>query len=154
MCIRDRLRAGYEIIDDLRHFSSYTLRRDKIHDIDPATSVYIKSQEGKFVTSMIGQAFQYDKLNDRINPTDGYRVRLDVDYFGLGGDSSHIATEIKTAKFTKLFEGAYLANFLELGHIETIDKRIRINHRFFLGGDSLRGFKLSLIHISEPTRPY
>ena len=136
-----KLRAGYEIIDDLRHFSSYTLRRDKIHDIDPATSVYIKSQEGKFVTSMIGQAFQYDKLNDRINPTDGYRVRLDVDYFGLGGDSSHIATEIKTAKFTKLFKGSYLANFLELGHIETIDKKIRINHRFFLGGDSLRGFK-------------
>ena len=59
-----KLRAGYEIIDDLRHFSSYTLRRDKIHDIDPATSIYIRSQEGKNVTSAIGQALQYDNLND------------------------------------------------------------------------------------------
>ena len=138
-----KLRAGYEVIDDLRHFSSYTLRRDKIHDIDPATSIYIQSQEGKFVTSMIGQALQFDKLNDRINPTDGYRIRMDLDYYGLGGDSSHVLAELKTAKFTKLFEGAYLANFVEFGHIETIDKKIRINHRFFLGGDSLRGFKNS-----------
>ena len=138
-----KLRAGYEVIDDLRHFSSYTLRRDKIHDIDPATSIYIQSQEGKFVTSMIGQALQFDKLNDRINPTDGYRIRMDLDYYGLGGDSNHVLAELKTAKFTKLFEGAYLANFLEFGHIETIDKKIRINHRFFLGGDSLRGFKNS-----------
>ena len=138
-----KLRAGYEVIDDLRHFSSYTLRRDKIHDIDPATSIYIQSQEGKFVTSMIGQALQFDKLNDRINPTDGYRIRMDIDYYGLSGDSNHVLAELKTAKFTKLFEGAYLANFLEFGHIETIDKKIRINHRFFLGGDSLRGFKNS-----------
>ena len=33
-----KLRAGYEIIDDLRHFL-VMLRRDKIHDIDPATSI-------------------------------------------------------------------------------------------------------------------
>ena len=42
-----KLRTGYEIYDDLRHFVSYELRRDRIHDIDNNSSVYVKDQEGK-----------------------------------------------------------------------------------------------------------
>ena len=61
-----------------------------------------KHKKGKRVTSVIGQAIQYDKLNDRINPTDGYRIRLDVDYFGLYGDSEHILTELKIANFYRI----------------------------------------------------
>ncbi len=68
-----KLRSGYEIVDDFRHISSYTLKRDKIHDIDDSTSTFIKEQKGKRVNSIIGQALQYDKLNDRLNPTDGYQ---------------------------------------------------------------------------------
>ena len=135
-----KVRAGYEIFDDFRHFSSYTLKRDKIHDIDTSSSTFIKAQEGKSVTSMIGQAFQYDKLNDRLNPTDGYRIKLDIDYYGLGGNAKHLLTEFKVANFTRLFEGIIAANFLELGYILPV-KDVRINDRFFLSGDDLRGFK-------------
>ena len=136
-----KLRAGYEIIDDLRHFSSYTLRRDKIHDIDPATSIYIRSQEGKNVTSAIGQAIQYDKLNDRINPTDGYRIRFDLDYNGLGGDTNFISTELSFAKFTKIFETTFVGNFFEMGYIEPLDHQVKINDRFIFTGERIRGFK-------------
>ena len=135
-----KLRSGFEIIDNLRYFSSYTLKRDKIHDIDNDTSIYIQEQEGKRVTSVIGQAIQYDKLNDRINPTDGYRVRLDFDYFGLVGDSEHILTELKIAHFYRIADGFVLANFLEGGYIASI-KEVKINDRFNLNGDQLRGFK-------------
>ena len=135
-----KLRTGFELIDNLRYFSSYTLKRDKIHDIDNDTSIYIQAQEGKRVTSVIGQALQYDELNDRINPTDGYRVRLDVDYFGLGGDSEHILTELKIANFLRITDGVVLGNFLEGGYIASI-KEVKINDLFFLNGDQLRGFK-------------
>ena len=135
-----KLRTGFEIIDDLRYFSSYTLKRDKIHDIDNDTSIYIQAQEGKRVTSVIGQALQYDELNDRINPSDGYRVRFDVDYFGLGGDSEHILTELKIANFLRITDGVILGNFLEGGYIASI-KEVKINDLFFLNGDQLRGFK-------------
>ena len=135
-----KLRTGFELIDNLRYFSSYTLKRDKIHDIDNGTSIYIQAQEGKRVTSVIGQALQYDELNDRINPTDGYRVRLDVDYFGLGGDSEHILTELKIANFLRITDGVVLGNFLEGGYIASI-KEVKINDLFFLNGDQLRGFK-------------
>ena len=135
-----KLRTGFELIDNLRYFSSYTLKRDKIHDIDNDTSIYIQAQEGKRVTSVIGQALQYDELNDRINPTDGYRVRFDVDYFGLGGDSEHILTELKIANFLRITDGVILGNFLEGGYIASI-KEVKINDLFFLNGDQLRGFK-------------
>ena len=135
-----KLRTGFELIDNLRYFSSYTLKRDKIHDIENDTSIYIQAQEGKRVTSVIGQALQFDELNDRINPTDGYRVRLDVDYFGLGGDSEHILTELKLANFWRITDGVVLGNFLEGGYIASI-KDVKINDLFFLNGDQLRGFK-------------
>ena len=137
-----KLRSGYEIFDDFRHISSYTLRRDKIHDIDNNTSLLIREQEGKRTNSIIGQAFQYDKLNDRINPTDGVRVRLDFDYYGLIGDSEHFQTELKIANFYRFTDSAgfFLASFLEAGYIASI-KEVKINDRFFLNGDRLRGFK-------------
>ncbi len=137
-----KLRSGYEIIDDLRHISSYTLKRDKIHDIDNQTSIFIKEQEGKRTNSIIGQAIQYDKLNDRLNPTDGYRIRLDLDYYGLIGDSEHFSSEFKLANFYRITDsgGVYLGSFLEAGYIASI-KDIKINDRFFLNGDRMRGFK-------------
>ncbi|MEE2694758.1 MAG: outer membrane protein assembly factor BamA [Pseudomonadota bacterium] len=137
-----KLRSGYEVIDDFRHISSYTLKRDKIHDIDNDTSSFIREQEGKRTNSIIGQAFQYDKLNDRLNPTDGYRVRLDLDYYGLIGDSEHFASELKIANFYRLSDsgGIYLGTFLEAGFIASI-KEVKINDRYFLNGDRMRGFK-------------
>ncbi len=135
-----RLRSGYEIIDDVRHFSSYTLKRDKIHDISNNTSRYIQDQEGKRVTSIIGQAVQYSSLNDRINPTEGTRVRLDLDYYGLIGDSEHFQSELKIATFFRLADGVILGNFVEGGYIHPI-KDVKINDRFFINGDRLRGFK-------------
>ncbi|MAI59511.1 MAG: outer membrane protein assembly factor BamA [Rickettsiales bacterium] len=135
-----RLRSGYEIINDVRHFSSYTLKRDKIHDISNSTSRYIQGQEGKRVTSIIGQAVQYSSLNDRINPTEGTRVRLDLDYYGLIGDSEHFQSELKIANFFRIADGVVLGNFIEGGYILPI-KDVKINDRFFINGDRLRGFK-------------
>ena len=65
---------------------------------------------------------------------------LDVDYFGLGGDSEHILTELKIANFYRIADGFVLANFLEGGYIASI-KEVKINDRFNLNGDQLRGFK-------------
>ncbi len=135
-----KLRSGYEIIDNLRHFSSYTLKRDKIHDIDNTTSKYILEQEGKRVNSIIGQAIQYSTLNDRLNPTDGMRIRFDVDFYGLIGDSEHVFTELKIANFYRIADGFILSNFIEGGFIAPI-KEVKINDRFFINGDQLRGFK-------------
>ena len=135
-----KVRTGYEIFDDFRHFSSYTLKRDKIHDIDPSTSRFIQAQEGKYTTSMFGQALQYDKLNDRLNPTDGYRIRFDVDFYGLGGNTRHMQTEFKAMSFYKIFEDIIASNFLEIGYIMPIND-VKINNRIFLSGDQIRGFK-------------
>ncbi len=137
-----KLRGGYELFDDFRHISSYTLKRDKIHDIDNSTSIFIKEQQGKRTNSIIGQAFQFDKLNDRLNPTDGYRIRLDLDYYGIIGDSEHFSSELKLANFYRISDsgGVFLGTFIEGGYIAAI-KDVKINDRFFLNGDKLRGFK-------------
>ncbi len=137
-----KLRGGYEVIDDFRHISSYTLKRDKIHDIGNQTSIFIREQEGKRTNSIIGQAFVYDKLNDRLNPSDGLRIRLDLDFYGLVGDSEHFSSELNIANFYRLSDsgGVFWGSFFEAGYIASI-KEVKINDRFFLNGDRIRGFK-------------
>ena len=81
-----------------------------------------KSKKVREQTSIIGQAFQYDTLNDRINPTEGYRIRLDVDYFGLTGDSEHLMTELRFQIFTGFQRALFLGTFLEGGFIASINE--------------------------------
>ena len=85
--------------DNLRHFSSYTLKRDKIHDIDKQTSIYIQRTRGQKTNIYNWSGTLYSTLNDRINPTDGFKIRFDIDYYGLIGDSEHFSTELKIANF-------------------------------------------------------
>jgi outer membrane protein insertion porin family len=68
------------------------------------------------------------------------RVRLDVDYYGLLGDAEHFQSELKVANFFRLTDGVILGNFIEGGYIHPI-KDVKINDRFFINGDRLRGFK-------------
>ena len=58
------------------------------------------------------------------------RVRLDLDYFGLTGDSEHFQSELKVANFLRISDGLVLGNFVEGGYIHSI-KDVKINDRFF-----------------------
>ena len=65
---------------------------------------------------------------------------MDVDYCGLLGDAEHFQSELKVANFFRLTDGIILENFIEGGYIHPI-KDVKINDRFFINGDRLRGFK-------------
>ena len=68
------------------------------------------------------------------------RVRLDLDYYGLLGDTEHFQSELKVANFFRLTDGVILGKLVEGGYIHPI-KDVKINDRFFINGDRLRGFK-------------
>jgi len=136
-----RLRAGYEIIEDLRQHWRYTIRHDTIRDLDSGVSSVIRSEEGSTVTSAIGQTLTYDKRDDRFDPTEGYFVRLETDFAGLGGTQRFVRAKVTAGYYQGLGHDLVLSFVGEYGIVHGIGKDVSLADRFFLGGNNLRGFE-------------
>ncbi len=135
------LRFGYEINEDWGQRLRYLLRREDINDVDSDASRFVKEQEGVSLTSLIGQDIIYDVRNSRIQPTEGFMARLSTDIAGLGGDVRYFRAKLSSAYYIP-FGGPWVLSFRgNVGHIVGLGKKVRINDRFFVGGDDLRGFE-------------
>ncbi|MBP3515531.1 MAG: outer membrane protein assembly factor BamA, partial [Alphaproteobacteria bacterium] len=69
-----RLRLGWNYTDDLSQQFRYTLRQDKISNVDSEASYYIKEEAGKYNDSSVGQTIVYDKRDSAFNPKEGYFI--------------------------------------------------------------------------------
>ena len=136
-----RLNSGFEYDENLRQGLSYNLRSTKITDIDDDASVFVKQQKGTTVTSSIGQSLTYDRRDSRVLPREGHVVRLTNEFAGLGGDARFIKTVIAGAQYYPVGEKWVASLRGKVGYIFGIGEDVRINDRFFLGGDSFPGFK-------------
>ncbi|MGE3770473.1 MAG: outer membrane protein assembly factor BamA [Bdellovibrionales bacterium] len=136
------LRMAYPLSEHLRQRLSYTLQQSEISDVDPTASRFIREQEGKETTSSISQELTYDDRDSKIQPTDGIQIRLINDLAGLGGTVKHLRTRLFGAYYQPIFGDDVIGKIEgEVGYIFGLDdENVRISDRFFLGGDSLRGF--------------
>lgn len=143
------LRAGYEFNERLRQSWSYSLVNRTVYDIQDDASRFIKEQRGSTLLSQIGQTIAYDVRDSRIEPREGYIIRLGTDLAGLGGDVNYIRVRGDTAVYFPLeryFGDRDYVLVLQGGFgwmAPWGDREERIIDRFFLGGDNLRGFALA-----------
>ena len=136
-----RLRGSYPITETLRQSLRYTLRQNEIKDVDTATSPFIRLDEGEEITSAVGYELIYDTRDDRFLPTEGVVIRGGQEFAGLGGDVRYVQT---TAGWTyyHAFATDVVGSFsVNGGHIFGLDQDIGVINRFFLGGESFRGFE-------------
>ncbi len=134
-------RLGYELNDSWRQQLRYRFARETIENIASGASRFVRSEEGDTFVSLVGQTLTYDKLNSRVDPTDGYLVALGTDVAGLGGDVSYLKTTLSGSWYLPFTEDIRLVTSGEVGNIVGIGKDIRLSDRFRLGGDNLRGFE-------------
>jgi outer membrane protein insertion porin family len=134
------LRAGFDVTENLRETVRYTLRRDDIHDVDATASAVVREEEGVTWRSIVGNEFFYDRLDNRFSPTEGYFARLQNDVAGLGGDARFLRTTVSGGYYFPITESIIASARGEVGYIFGIADEVRISDRYFLGGDSLRGF--------------
>ena len=136
-----RLRSNFPITEHLRQGVNYTLRQDKITNVDTDTSPLIALDEGTFVTSSVGYNLTYDTRDDLFQPNSGVLIRGAQDLAGLGGDVKYIRTTATWSWFYP-FSPDYVGNLaLRAGHIASLGEDLRVTDRFFIGGDSFRGFQ-------------
>jgi outer membrane protein insertion porin family len=145
------LRAGYQISDALRQTLRYTVRTDRISNVQPTASLFIAQQEGSRTTSSVGQVLLYDKRDNRNDPTDGYFASLGVDGAGLGGDARYVRSKVQAAWYYPLRSEWVASTSAEFGHIHGLGQDVLIQDRYFVGGDNLRGFATAGIGPRDTT---
>ncbi|WBV42039.1 outer membrane protein assembly factor BamA [Pseudoroseomonas cervicalis] len=143
------LRAGYEFNERLRQSWAYTLSRRNVFNVREGASIYIEEQKGVTLLSQVGQTLTYDTRDSRLDPREGYVLRLGTDLAGLGGDVSYVRLRLDGSYYIPferwLGDPDYVLAFsASVGHLATYgSKRERIIDRFFLGGENLRGFSVA-----------
>lgn len=137
------LRAAYDLGPDLRQSLNYTLKSTEITNIDSDASRFIKEQEGTTVVSQIGQTLTYDKRDNRIDPRDGYIGQVTTEVAGAGGDEQFFRLKLKGGYYVPIDNVWGLAFIAQAGYIIGLGQDVSIGERFFIGGNSFRGFQKS-----------
>ncbi len=134
------LRAGYFISENLRQDIKYTFRRDQVENVTSTASRFIQEQAGTSTVSSIQQTLLWDYRDSRIDPTEGYYFRVNNEFAGLGGSQRFLRNNIGAGQYFPLAEQVTLSLSGSAGHILGLGEKIRITDRYFLGGETLRGF--------------
>lgn len=133
--------VGFPLSKDARLQLRYEFLRTEVK-VNPIASPAIQPDDGVRFTSQVGYLLSYDQRNDVVEPTGGYLLTLDQDFAGVGGDSRYTRVTATGKTWTSFFDDDVVASLeLEASGIISFGDDIRINERFFLGGDSLRGFE-------------
>ena len=139
-----RLRTGWNYTDDFAQYLRYTLKEDKISNVDSLASKYIKEEEGTYSNSSIGQTMVYDKRDSAINPKEGYYLSFGNDVAGLGGDEKYLKFDGKAYKYFTIADYYTFKLFLNGGYIVGYgDEDVRLSNRYYLGGSNMRGFEFA-----------
>jgi outer membrane protein insertion porin family len=122
----------------------YTFRVD---DITPFANApqQIQLAAGTAQTSSIGYTYSYNTLDDPIKPVHGITASLSQDFAGLGGTLKYLKTEASFSYRHPIIWDDLVGTFsMTSGYINAYDgQHVRLNERFFKGGDTFRGFNIA-----------
>jgi outer membrane protein insertion porin family len=143
------LRAGFPLNNYAFLNTRYNIHTSEVSVSDAncaagIISVVICDQRGSSLTSSVGYTLSLDRRNDPIHPTGGFNISLNQDLAGLGGNVRYLKTEIIGTTYHG-FTPLWVLSFKgQAGYIEGWGgDDIRINDRFFKGGDTFRGFQIA-----------
>jgi outer membrane protein insertion porin family len=134
-------RGSYFMTEYLSHLMRYSYSTQDVSNVADTASFSVRSLQGKFVTSALGQSFTYDKRDNRLNPRSGYYLTLSQEYAGVSGDIKTLKHEGSAGLYIPTFNTDFVLKFLARGGvIDGLGQDVRSNNAFFLGGNSFRGF--------------
>jgi len=134
------LRLGFPVTAQTNLQLRYTLRNDNVRVFTSASSALL-NQAGERTTSVVGYTFAWSRLNDPIEPTRGFRLTMNQDLAGVGGDVRYVRTELQADFYRGIAPGWTASLSLDGGFtLGWGGDSVRINDRFFKGGNSFRGF--------------
>ncbi len=139
-----RVRFGWRYTDRFFHHVRYNLSENEIKNVKDNASEFVKAEEGKAVTSSVGETFVYDRRDSSFNPKEGYYLSLGHDISGLGGDTKYNRVDVKANKYYTIADYYTFRFFATGGYIAGYGgKDVRMSDRYYLGGSNMRGFEFA-----------
>ena len=136
------LRLNYPLTKKLRQQLKYRYQTNTIENVDSGASRFVRDQEGTRDTSAISQTLSYNDLNSDIAPSDGYKLWLETELAGLGGDAKFISGKTGGSYYYPITKKVTFNTLAEVGGITGYsDSDVEINERYFIGSRTLRGFE-------------
>ncbi len=135
-----RPRIGFPLSEDLDLQVNYEFRYE---DVDPAgdASPAIQADDGAHYTSSVGYRLTYDLRNDPVEPTSGYLLDFNQEIAGLAGDSRFVKSSGSAKTWFGFLDKSVVASVeVEAGALVMLHGDSRVTERYFLGGQSFRGF--------------
>ncbi|MFA7262725.1 MAG: outer membrane protein assembly factor BamA [Caulobacter sp.] len=145
------LRLGFPLTTNASMGLRYTLRTDDVVVDDSfcipgqeLVSPTLCAQRGSNITSLVGYTVRLDRRNDVLKPTRGFFVELNQDLAGVGGDVNYLKTESNGGWYHGFNKDFVLSATGTFGYIDGWrGDDVRINDRFYKGGNSFRGFEVA-----------
>lgn len=128
----------------------YTFRVDTITPFANAPPA-IKLAAGTASTSAVGYTYSYNTVDDPIKPRRGLTFAISQDFAGLAGTLKYLRSQASFSFRHPILWDEFVATFTaNAGYITGYDgQHVRLNERFFKGGDSFRGFNVAGIGPRE-----
>jgi len=122
----------------------YTYRIDNITPFSNAPQAVLQAA-GQSTTSGLGYTYAYSTLDDPIKPRKGVTFEFSQDFAGFGGTLKYLRTESAFSVHHSLIWDDLIAKLIiRAGYISGYGgQKVRLNERFFKGGDSFRGFAIA-----------
>nr|WP_312782435.1 outer membrane protein assembly factor BamA [Brevundimonas sp.] len=99
-------------------------------------------QAGSFLNSSAGYTLMVNRTNDPVRPTRGWTASLRQDFAGIGGDVNYLKTEADASWYYGFSPRWVVSLQGSTGYVTGWNgDPIRINDRFFKGGNTFRGFE-------------
>ncbi len=137
------IKFGFPVSENVRSFFIYRYEHKDIYDVNPLSTILIKSQEGQSVLSSIFGSLTRDTTDYRPDPTMGNRSVGSLEFAGIGGTEKFARVLIDHRQFYPAKWGTVFALHGHMGYIHSVGgEPIPIGERFYLGGiRTIRGFK-------------
>ncbi len=105
---------------------------------------YLCEAIGKRTTSSLALSWVYDKLDNRVHPTNGHMVSVTAEFAGLGGSVKYARLTANAGKYWNLGKNWIFSVTGEGGIIKGLNNGgdVILTDRFYLGEPQIRGFDI------------
>ena len=135
---------GFAAANDYYHRVGYELSQSKTTE-KSSKAQSITGENGKTILkSAVSYTFGQDKLDNRVDPSEGSLIEIAQEVAGVGGDAQFYRVVTTAAYYQPvLFNTYFLGVKGRVGQVSGLGEKVTQSQRFFLGGRRVRGFDSS-----------
>ena len=142
--------SGYEMYEDIFFNASIASYIEKLDTVSTA-SANMKKQDGNYFDAFLNYSFNYDKRNQKFQPTDGFKSKFTQNIPLIS--ENYTLTNFYDLKFYNQWLNENVASYgIFAGSSNSlVGKNVKLSDRLFLPSNKLRGFESGKIGPKDGT---